>query len=124
MLTRRVLLRKWRLKSKSGHRDLSRRPVLLWANGTTISMKQATDLLDFEWIEVYSSKLKINARRVECALQQRFQYLPLGVRMWRGPDKGPKYDQPEDKGKVHKVFIAYSPVVAQMRREGKIIVDF
>ena len=100
------------------------RPVLVWPDGTTITMKQAEQQLDFEYIEIYSSTLKLNARRVEKALQQRFQYLPLGVRLWRGPDKGSKYDHADDARKVHKVFVTFSPRVAQMLRERKIKIDY
>eukprot|EP00324_Dicrateria_rotunda_P011324 CAMPEP_0206174652 /NCGR_PEP_ID=MMETSP1474-20131121/52699_1 /ASSEMBLY_ACC=CAM_ASM_001110 /TAXON_ID=97495 /ORGANISM="Imantonia sp., Strain RCC918" /LENGTH=297 /DNA_ID=CAMNT_0053584359 /DNA_START=89 /DNA_END=979 /DNA_ORIENTATION=- len=100
----------------NGH-DSRNRPVLLWANGDTITMKQAEQQLGFRYIEIYASTLKLNARRVESALQQRFQYMPLGPRLWRGPDKGAKYDTPEDAHKVHKVFVTFSTRVAQMLRE-------
>ena len=70
-----------------------------------------------EYIELYASTLKINARRVEEAFQKRFQYLPLGTRLWRHPDMGCKYDQPQDAGKVHKVFLTFSPLVAKARRD-------
>ena len=93
------------------------RPVLLWPNDSVITQKQAEENLGFKYIELYSSTLKINARRVEKALQERFQHLPLGTRLWRAPDKGPKYDQPEDAGKVHKVFLTFSPLVAKARRD-------
>ena len=87
-------------------------------------MKEAERQLDFKYVEIYSSTMKLNARRVEEALQNRFQHLPLGVRLWRYPDKGSKYDTEVDKGKVHKVFIAFSPRVAEMLRERTIKVDF
>ena len=35
-------------------------------------------------MEVFASRLKVNARMVEAALQMRFQFLKLGVRLWRG----------------------------------------
>ena len=53
-----------------------------------------------------------------------FQYLPLGVRLWRGPDKGSKYDHADNARKVHKVFVTFSPRVAQMLRERKIKIDY
>ena len=93
------------------------KPVLLWAHDCVITQKEAETELGFKYIELYSSTLKINARRVEKALQERFQHLPLGTRLWRAPDKGPKYDQPEDAGKVHKVFLTFSPLVAKARRD-------
>ena len=85
--------------------------------------KDAKNLLGFTFFEVYSSTLKINARYVEAALQMRYQHLPLGLRLWRHPDKGKKYDTEID-GKLHKVFITSSPCVAQMLCERKIKVNF
>ena len=99
------------------------RPVLLWADGSTITMGQAVSQLGFEYFEIYASSLKINARYVECALQQRLQHLPLGMRLWRHPDKGAKFDEAPDN-KVHKVFIAISWSVAPMLAEQKIKVNF
>ena len=93
------------------------RPVLLWADDSVITQKEAETQLGFKYIELYSSTLKINARRVEAALQMRFQHLPLGTRLWRCVDKGSKYDQPEDAGKVHKVYLTFSPLVAKARRD-------
>ena len=100
------------------------RPVLLFSDGSTISMKRAQEAdLGFTFFEVYSSTLMINARYVEKALQKRYQHLPLGLRLWRHPDKGKKYDKEID-GKLHKVYITCSPRVAQMLAERKIKVDF
>ena len=99
------------------------RPVLLWADGSTISMGEAMSQLGFEYFEIYASSLKINARSVECALQKRLQHLPLGMRLWRHPDMGPKFDTaPDDK--VHKVFIAISWNVAKMLAAREIKVNF
>ena len=81
--------------------------------GATIAMKDAKNLLGFTFFEVYSSTLKTNVRYVEAALQMRYQHLPLGLRLWRHPDKGKKFDTKVD-GKLHKVFIACSPRVAQI----------
>ena len=99
------------------------RPVLVWSNGSTITATQAVQQVDFKYIEVYASTLMINARRVEKALQVRFQHLHLGVRLWRLPDKGAKYDRDDDAPKVHKVFVTYSTRVAQMLHESKIKVQ-
>ena len=99
------------------------KPVLLWADDSTITMKDAKNLLGFTFFEVYSSTLKINARYVEAALQMRYQHLPLGLRLWRYPDKGAKYDKEID-GKLHKVFITCSPRVGQMLAERQIKVNF
>ena len=99
------------------------RPVLLWSDGSTISMTRAQTEVGFIFFEVYSSTLMINARYVEKMLQKRYQHLPLGLRLWRHPDKGKKYDKEVD-GKLHKVFITCSPRVAQMLAERKIKVNF
>ena len=82
------------------------RPVLLMHDGSTITMGKARKELGFDRVEVYASTLKINARAVEDALQYRYQHLPLGIRLWRYPDKGSKFDKVVD-GKLHKVFITY-----------------
>ena len=76
-------------------------------------MTHAQTEVGFIFFEVYSSTLMINARYVEAALQKRYQHLPLGLRLWRHPDKGKKYDKEIDN-KLHKVFIACSPRVAQI----------
>ena len=98
------------------------RPVLLWSDNSTITMSDAQSELGFTFHEVYASTLKINARMVEKALQQRYQHLKLGHRLWRCPDKGSKFDKEVD-GKVHKVFITFSPLISQMLADGKIKVN-
>ena len=87
-------------------------------------MTDAQTELGFTFFEVYASTLKINARSVENALQQRYQrILPLGQRLWRSVDMGSKYDKEVD-GKLHKVFITFPPLAGQMLAEGKIKVNF
>ena len=98
-------------------------PILTWPDDDTISAGQATDQLGFDSVELYSSTLKINARAVEAALQRRFDYLPLGVRLWRDTDKGAKYDKEKDKGKAHKVFLTFSRKVRRAIRKGKIVLN-
>ena len=98
------------------------RPVLLWSDNSTITMSDAQSELGFTFHEVYASTLKINARMVEKALQQCYQHLKLGHRLWRCPDKGSKFDKEVD-GKVHKVFITFSPLNSQMLAYGKIKVN-
>jgi hypothetical protein len=100
------------------------RPVLVWPAGGVITMQQAELQLNFKYVEIYSSTLKVNARRVEHALQVRYQYLPLGVRLWRAPDKGAKYDRDDDACFVHKVFVTLSPCVVQMLLERKIKIAY
>ena len=60
-------------------------PVLLWLDGSVITKTDAEVKLGFKCIELYSSTLKLNARRVEMALQEYYQHLELGVRLWRCP---------------------------------------
>mgnify|MGYP004294808473 CR=1 FL=1 len=99
------------------------RPVLVWQNGNTITQVQATRILGFKFVELFASTLKINARRVEDALQRRFQRLPLGTRLWRQVDRGAKYDKALD-GKVHKTFLTFSPLVDQAIRDKKIKIQY
>ena len=98
-------------------------PVLLWRDGSVITKKEAEGELGFKCVELYASTLKLNARRVEEALQQYYQHVELGVRLWRCPDKGSKYDTEADANKVHKVFLTYSPRVIEMLREGTIKIN-
>ena len=98
-------------------------PVLLWLDDATITMGEARSELGFTSHEVYASTLKYNARMVENALQQRYQHLDLGHRLWRCADMGSKYDKEVDLGKVHKVFITYSPLISEMLADGKIKVN-
>ena len=60
------------------------RPVLLRPSNRVITFKEAENELEFKAVEVFASRLKVNARMVEAALQMRFQFLKLGVRLWRG----------------------------------------
>ena len=102
------------------------RPVLLWKDGSNITMGQAEKELGFEYVEMYSSSLMINARKVEKAMQERFQYLPLGTRLWRAPDKGPKWGDLEEDGEskfVHKVFVTFSCTVDVSIRNGTLVVN-
>ena len=59
-------------------------PLSFMSNGPRETEKQAKNELQFRAVEVFADRLKVNARKVEEALQRRFQYLPLGVRLWRG----------------------------------------
>lgn len=97
-------------------------PTLRWADGNNITKTQATTQLGFRAVEVYTSTLKVNARKVEAALQCLNQHLKLGKRLWRKPDMGAKYDKKID-GSVHKVFITYSTSVNAMCRAGSIKIN-
>ena len=105
--------------SNTGARN---RPVLTWADGTCITMSNGVTRLGFDYFEVYASTLKINARAVEKALQVLNQALPLGIRLWRCPDKGSKFDKKID-GKLHKVYITVSPHIGDMVRKGEIMIN-
>ena len=90
-------------------------------------MTDAQTELGFTFFEVYASTLKINARAVEKALQQSAA-LPAppparATSVWRCVDKGSKYDTEVD-GKLHKVFVIFSPLVGQMLAESKIKINF
>ena len=98
------------------------RPTLLWPDGTYIKQSEATSLLGFKFFEVYASTLQINARAVEAALQKLKQALPLGTRLWRCADMGPKYDKNVD-GHLHKVYITVSPFIGDMVHTGEIIIN-
>ena len=105
------------------YNEQGNRPVLLWADDRTITMKTAEKEMGFGVIEVYSSTLMINARYVEKALQVRYNHLPLGHRLVRVPDKGKKYDKSVD-GKVHKVFITFSFDVANLVADGTVKINY
>mgnify|MGYP001064218773 CR=1 FL=1 len=77
--------------------------------------------LGFKVEVLFTSKFKINARNVEDALQYKFQHLSLGKRLWRSPDRGAKYELPNDK--VHSVGIAYSRKIIPLIEEGWIAVQ-
>ena len=76
------------------------------------------DQLGFKVETLFTSSLKINARDVEDALQLRFQHLPLGCRLWRRPDAGAKFEEPD--GKVHSVGIVYSDQILPLIEQGMI----
>ena len=99
------------------------RPVLLYPDGSTISMTKAETHLGFAYFEVYASTLKINARAVEKALQVLKMALPLGRRLWRCADKGSKFDKEID-GKVHKVYITISPRIGSLIAKGEIKINY
>ena len=77
--------------------------------------------LGFKVETSFTSKLKVNARDVEDALQLRFQGLPLGCRLWRRPDAGAKFEISDEK--VHSVGIAYSYQIVPLIKQGLIKKD-
>ena len=87
--------------------------------GKNVTMKQARDEFGFRSIVVYENQLHCNASSIEDKLQKRYQYLPLGCRLWRCVGKGAKYNKDEVQ-QVHKVFITYSFKVQKAVNEGKL----
>jgi hypothetical protein len=75
--------------------------------------------LGFKVEVLFTSKFKINARDVEDALQNKFQHLSLGKRLWKFPDRGAKYELPD--GKVHSVGITYSGNIIPLIEKGCIL---
>jgi len=82
-------------------------------DGSIITRKQMIDDLGFKVVSLFTSKIKVNARYVEDALQLRFQGLPLG---WRRPDAGTKFE--ESDGKIHTVGIVYSDQIVPLIDKG------
>jgi hypothetical protein len=58
----------------------------------------------------------VNARDVEDALQNRYQHLPLGQRLWREPDRKARWEEPD--GTLHKVGIVFSKDILPMIKSG------
>ena len=65
---------------------------------------------------LYSSKFQVNARDVEDALQKKFQFLPLGCRLWRCVDNGLKYELPDGTDKVHTVSIDSDEIIPMINK--------
>ena len=92
-------------------------PVLWWQEfGTkkirTITMKEASDILEFKTVLVYSSKLRFNACKIEDAIQRRLQKFKIGrQRCHKYVAKGAQYDNAESLAPhfLMKTFIAFAP---------------
>ena len=91
-------------------------PVLRHANGSIITGTEMIRDLGFEVELLFESKFMVNARDVEGALQNRYQDLPLGQRLWREPDCGARWEEPD--GTLHKVGIVYSKDILPMIKSG------
>jgi hypothetical protein len=91
-------------------------PVLRHANGSIITKTEMIRDLGFEVELLFESKFMVNARDVEGALQNRYQDLPLGQRLWREPDCGARWEEPD--GTLHKVGIVYSKDILPMIKSG------
>ena len=72
--------------------------------------------LGFTVMPLYSSKFQVNARDVEDALQKKFQFLPLGCRLWRCVDNGLKYELPDGTDKVHTVSIDSDEIIPMINK--------
>ena len=121
-LTQRGAARRKKDKSYKVYDGSRNRPVLLWSNRKIITGKEAQDQFGFQFIELASFTLMMNARRVEDALQRKFHHLPLGHRLWRKVDRGGKYDKKVD-GALHKVFLTFSDKAMGAVEDGTIIVN-
>ena len=104
---------------------INNRPVLLWANGSTITTKQMkSSMLDFKVTELYKSSLITNARNVEDAIQRRLQPLELGSqRLHRHFGKGQRYANKLGLARCHRVFLTTSAQVPDLLKNEIIIVN-
>ena len=82
---------------------------------TIISHKQFYDpnILDADWVPLYSSSLKFNARLVEDTIQERFMTLRSGIRLWKGLAYPATLDEKLD-GNNHQVGISFSYKIPDM----------
>jgi hypothetical protein len=102
----------WRFLSMRGNAN----PVLRHSNGTIITKTEMLQELGFKVQLLFESKFRVNARDVEDALQNRYQHLPLGQRLWREPDRKAKREEPD--GSLHKVGIVFSKDILPMIKIG------
>jgi hypothetical protein len=91
-------------------------PVLTHSNGSIITKTEMLLNLGFKVELLFESKFRVNARDVEDALQNRYQHLPLGQRLWRELDCKAKREEPD--GSLHKVGIVYSKDILPMIKSG------
>jgi hypothetical protein len=77
------------LPDGQGYKGGRNRPVLVWSNNKTITMKQAREQLGFQSQVVYELTFLIDASRVEDEIQNRYQHLDLGrKKLWRSVAMG------------------------------------
>ena len=86
---------------------INNRPVLLWADGSTITAAQMkSSVFNFKVSEIYKSSLISNARNVEDAIQTRLQPLELGSRrLHRKVGKKKRYVNKLGLARCHRVFL-------------------
>ena len=86
------------------------RPVLIDKNDEPITMGSARER-GFQSIELFKSKVYINASQVEDRLQSKLHHLTLGFRLWRHVAKGGYSDkQKYEEDNLFKVFLTFAPV--------------
>ena len=103
-------------------------PVLTWADGSTITKKQAREELGFQVAELWRNPYYNNAARLEAALQSHFHAsLQLDQRLWRRVGAGANgYVKDLDllyQKKVTKVFFTYSTKVRDFIADGRVIIQ-
>ena len=81
------------------------------------------DILDAGYEILFQSSLKFNARIVEDTYQSKFMQLDEGIRLWRQPDAGVRFDKKLD-GKLHQVAIMFSGKIPGMIKDGTIDVFY
>jgi len=93
-------------------------PVITNPDGTAIGLKKLEHELGFQSIILYQSEVMSNATLVEKLLQDKFQHLPLGLRLWKCSAKGPNHSL--ELGK-YKVFMTFAFNLTDAVEEGTII---
>ena len=74
-------------------------------DGSSITRSEAKDTFGFASSVVYTCKSKLNARKVEAALQTHWEDLKFGYRrLWRKNDKGAKFDTTKDSARLTQSF--------------------
>jgi hypothetical protein len=105
-----------------GIKHARNRPVLLNANGSVITRKNAvSQFLNFKSVVVFENPVMSNATAIEAALQTLFQKKKLGYeRLWRHVAKGQHHST--ELG-YYKVFFTYSFDVVESINNKKIIIN-
>ncbi len=106
------------IKGKKAYRNP---PVLLNANGSVITRKNAVSQLKFNSVVVFENPVLSNVTAVEDAIQKKFQWKKLGYeRLWRHAAKGQHHST---ELAHYKVFVTYSFNVVENINNKKIIVN-
>ena len=95
-------------------------PKLLRADGTKLGVGQdVRDEFGIKHIDLYENPHQLNARNIEKHLQELFQHLPFGNRLWEQPDAGAKYGFGGNR--KHKVFVTFSSEILAAVEEGDLV---